>query len=185
MIVFLSGLSGVGKTTMARAFVARQQQFKHIIASDLISGAGASIELTDEWEVIKNQNILVREFAEIRQSFPDYHFLLDGHMVIETNKGKHIIGNEVIDGLAITHFVGIIDDPSRINFTRLVIQKGAISSVELANLQILEMSVTRRQAERTRRPFFQVQSGQVEVLENSLGLAHQAVKNILKSPRPV
>jgi adenylate kinase len=185
MIVFLSGLSGVGKTTTARAFVARQQQFKHIIASDLISGAGASIEPTDEREVINNQNILVQEFMAIREFFPNYHFLLDGHMVIETNKGDHIIGDEVIDCLAITHFVGIIDDPSRIHSTRHVIQKGAISFIELANLQTLEMSVTRRQAQRTRRPFFQVQSGQVEALEDRLGLAHQAVENILKPPRPV
>jgi adenylate kinase len=185
MIVFLSGLSGVGKTTTARAFVARQQQFKHVIASDLISRAGANIEPTDEREVINNQNILIREFTAIRQYFQDYHFLLDGHMVIETNKGDYIIADEVIDGLAVTHFVGITDDPSRIHSTRRVIQKGAISSVELANLQTLEMSATRRQAERTRRPFFQVRSGHVVALENSLGLAHQAIENILKPLRPV
>jgi len=185
MIVFLSGLSGVGKTTTARAFVTRQQQFKHIIASDLISGAGASIEPADEREVIRNQNILVQEFAGFRQYFRDYHLLLDGHMVIETSKGDYIIGDEVIDGLAVTHFVGIIDNPSRIHSTRRVAQKGAISFFELAKLQTLEMSVTRQQAERTRRPFFQVQSGQVESMEASLGLAHQAIENILQPPRPV
>jgi adenylate kinase len=185
MIVFLSGISGVGKTTIARAFVARQRQFKHVIASDLISRAGASVEPTDEREVIRNQNILIKEFAAIRQYFRHCHFLLDGHMVIETSKSHHIIGDEIIDGLAVSHFIGIIDDPSRIHSTRRAVQKGAISSLELENLQNLEMSVTRRQAERTRCPFFQVQSGQVEALENSLGLADWAVENILKPPRPV
>jgi adenylate kinase len=185
MIVFLSGLSGVGKTTTARALVARQPQFRHIIASDLISRAGANIDPANEREVIRNQDILVQEFAAVRQYFRNYHFLLDGHMVIETNKGDHIIEDEVIDRLAVTHFIGIIDDPSRIHSTRRVIQKGCISSAELANLQTLEMSVTRRQAERTRRPFFQVWSGQVEALEINLGLGNQAIENILKPPRPV
>jgi adenylate kinase len=172
MMVFLSGLSGVGKTTTARAFVARHPQFRHIIASDLIRRTGAGIEPAEDDHVERNQVILLREFAAVRRRFPYHHFLLDGHMVIEIRKGDHIIADSVIDGLAVTHFVVIVDDPSRIYSTRFAVQGDSLSPSGLERLQNLEITTTRRQAERTGCPFVQVQSGQIKSLEDSLGLAN-------------
>jgi adenylate kinase len=171
MIVFLSGLSGVGKTTTARAFAARHAQFKHIIASRLISRAGARTQPSDSADVKRNQQVLLREFAQIRRSFPNYDILLDGHMVIETTRGEEIVGDEVIDELAATHFIAVIDDPRRIYSTRqLGLSEAFLSLGKLERLQDLEIVTTRRQAERRECPFFAVQSGEVEALELIFGL---------------
>jgi adenylate kinase len=171
MIVFLSGLSGVGKTTTAKAFVARHTQFKHVIASDVIKSAGASTYALDYAQVEYNQRILIRDFAEIRRNFPGLHILLDGHMVIETNEGQHILDDEIIDGLYVSDFVAIVDDPSRIFSARSTIGGSLLPPNELDQLQKLEVAATKRQAERTRRPFAQVRSGELEALERTLGLA--------------
>jgi adenylate kinase len=171
MIVFLSGLSGVGKTTTAKAFVARHAQFKHVIASCLISRAGARTQPLDSADVKRNQEVLLREFTAIRRSFPEYYIMLDGHMVIETTRGEEIVGDEVIDGLAATHFIAIIDDPRRIYSTRQHdLGEASLSLGELERLQDLEIVTTRRQAERRECPFFEVQSGEVEALELIFGL---------------
>jgi len=171
MIVFLSGLSGVGKTTTAKAFVGRHTQFKHVIASDVIRRAGASTYPLDYAQIEHNQRILLRDFAEIRHNFPGFHILLDGHMVIETNEGEYVVEDGVIDSLSVSYFVAIVDDPSRIYSARRTIGKRLLSPNELERLQKLEVAATQRQAERAARPFAQVQSGEVEALENTLGLA--------------
>ena len=112
-----------------------------------------------------------REFVAIRRSFLEYHILLDGHMVIETTRGEQIVDDEVIDGLAATHFIAIIDDPSRIYLTRQDdTSKGSLSLSELDRLQNLEIATTRQQAKRRECPFFEVQSGEVDALEVIIGL---------------
>jgi adenylate kinase len=133
--------------------------------------AGVRTQPSDSADVKRNQQVLLREFAEIRRGFPDYHILLDGHMVIETTQGEEIVSDEVIDDLAATHFIAIIDDPRRIYSTRQHgLSEAPLSLSELERLQDLEIVTTRLQAERRECPFFEVQSGEVEVLELIFGL---------------
>lgn len=172
MIVFLSGLSGVGKTTTAKAFVRRYTQFRHIIASDLIRRAGANPQARDYAEAQENQHILLTEFAAMRRSLFNPYILLDGHMVIETAKGDHVIDDCIVDGLCLSHFVAIIDDPKRIYSTRRTIQRAPLSLKHLTELQGLEVAATRRQAERTGCPFIQMKSGAVDFLAANLGVTH-------------
>jgi adenylate kinase len=167
MIVFLSGLSGAGKTTTAAAFIARHAQFKHVVASRLIEIGGASTRPLGAADVAYNQQVLIQGFSVIRHRCQRYHLILDGHMVIETRQGHEIVNDEVIDGLLITHFVVLIDEPQRIYSTRRrsSITTPEASMDEIRRLQALEIDATRRQAERCRCPFFEVQSGQVDALE--------------------
>lgn len=185
MIVFLSGLSGVGKTTTARAFVRRHPNFKHVIASALLRDAGVSLEPANESQVRYNQEVLINQFKAIREGCPDTHFLFDGHMIIETANGNHAIADEIIDGLTVSHFVVMVDNAYRIRMSREAVQKRLISPVELERLQSIEVQATLRHAERTGRPFFQVQSGQIAVMEDGLGLRHDTVKDIFKPLRPI
>jgi adenylate kinase len=171
MIVFLSGLSGVGKTTTAQAFVVRHTQFRHVIASHLIRRAGASTQKLDYSQVKQNQIILLREFAAIRNSFSNCHILLDGHMIIEINEGEFIVDDNVINGLSVTHFIALIDNPNRVYSTKRNARKFSLSPNELERLQRLEVTETRRQAERTGCPFFQIRSGEIKSLEDSLGFS--------------
>lgn len=172
MIVFFSGLSGVGKTTTAKAFIERYTQFKHVVASELIRQAGANPHVLDHAQAEQNQRILLQEFAAIRRRLVNPHILFDGHMVIETRKGEHVVNDRVIDGLCVSHFVAIIDEPSRIYSMRYTAGRTPPSTEELKRLQDLEVSTTRRQAERTGRPFIQMQSGTIESLATSLGLVN-------------
>jgi len=93
-------------------------------------------------------------------------------MVIETNEGEHVVEDWVIDGLFVSYFVAIIDDPSRIYSARLTVGRRLLAPNELKRLQKLEVAQTERQAVRTGRPFAQVRSGELKALENILGLAH-------------
>jgi adenylate kinase len=170
MIVFLSGLSGAGKTTMARAITMRHPQFKHVIASDIIRNAGADTKPTNARAVEQNQIAILKRFEGIRQQLAGYSILFDGHMVIETADGPQIIRDQVIDALEITHFCVILDDPKRIQSTRYRSQKAKKSIAQLADLQTLELNLTRRQAERTDRPFAEIRRGDLDTFERSLGI---------------
>ncbi len=172
MIIFLSGLSAVGKTTTAEAFVARHTEFRHVVASRLIKGGGASIRPSSRADLDRNQKILLREFRELRHTSAErIHLILDGHMVIETREGEELIEDKVIDGLQVSHFIVITDDPYRIYSTRRRGSSGRPISLDtIQRLQMLEIDATRRQAERCGSPSFEVQSGDVEALERIFGL---------------
>ena len=172
MIVFLSGLSGVGKTTTATAFIERYTQFKHVVASELIRRAGADPQALDQAQAETESAYFGPRIPTICHSLRNLHILFDGHMIIETRKGEHVIDDRVIDGLYVSHFVAIIDDPSRIYSTRYTVGRTPLSTEELKRLQELEVYTTRRQAERTGCPFIQIQSGAIESLATSLRLVN-------------
>jgi adenylate kinase len=142
----------------------------HVIASDLIRKAGGDIKPTNARAVEQNQIAILKGFERIRRRLAGYPILFDGHMVIETADGPHTVRDQVIDALEITHFCVILDDPERIQSMRYQSQTTEKSAAELADLQTLELNLTRRQAERTQRPFAEIQSGDLDAFERSLGI---------------
>lgn len=89
ILIFVIGLSGVGKTSMIQRFVEENPDYLHLEASKLIKQAtgiqvSEKIRLLAKNKIIKNQYILVEELSRYKNSFDK--IILDGHLLINNNQ---------------------------------------------------------------------------------------------------
>lgn len=108
MIIFISGIHGVGKTTLAEK-ISRKLNVKHLSASDLIA-----IELGDRkktkkaGDMLKSQNSLIFAMSKIKNNANP--IILDGHFVLRVDQGIYTSIPEVVFKSIGIDFVILIED---------------------------------------------------------------------------
>ena len=89
ILIFVIGLSGVGKTSMIQRFVEENPDYLHLEASKLIKQATGihtleQIRLLPRNKIIKNQDVLTKELSKYKNLFD--RIILDGHLLINNNQ---------------------------------------------------------------------------------------------------
>ena len=118
-VVALTGLSGVGKTTLLHRMRAHIQ-FQHLPAGNLIRTARVALregalsldELRDV-DVDENQKLLIQAFRR-ELNTTGVCAILDGHTLIERNDGVALIPANVFGSLGIQAMFFLADSPSAI-----------------------------------------------------------------------
>jgi adenylate kinase len=118
-IVAVTGLSGVGKSTVIKA-LAVSNLFEHLQASTLIKegrhASGGNAPTQDQLRFVdidENQQFLIRGF-EIKTSVSTGLVILDGHTVIEQNDALIRIDARVFGAVGIDSMIFLNDDPETI-----------------------------------------------------------------------
>ncbi len=118
-IVFLAGVSGVGKTTFLRE-LANHAEFQHLTASQIIKDQKQYINLQNMTSeelrlanIADNQKTLVDGFHRLKEPQIDL-IIIDGHTVIDTPDGLVEIESSVFEGLGIDHFIFLKEQPAEI-----------------------------------------------------------------------
>ena len=113
-IVFLGGIPGAGKTTLAQK-LAINGLCVHVRASQLIRDARAleveRPEVQSPSESDDNQELLVRAFEEVRAKART-PIVLDGHYVIPTTTGPVRVADNIFARLAID-VAALIEEDTR------------------------------------------------------------------------
>lgn len=108
-MIFVAGLSGVGKTSAIDWFVLRHPEFEHLRASCLLKELGRPLSNLTLQEISENQyelNRLLRGRAISRRT------ILDGHLVLPTGSGTYRVSTDFFDGIPLTAFVFLWAEPS-------------------------------------------------------------------------
>lgn len=115
-VIFLAGISGVGKTTFLKK-LATEIEFQHLTAGTLISN-GKSIEPKDRDAIRfsnldENQELLISGFHHTRDN-EALVVLIDGHVVIDNGSGLEKINSNVFKALNIDAMVHLNADTDQI-----------------------------------------------------------------------
>ncbi|WP_311276823.1 AAA family ATPase [Methylobacterium sp. WCS2018Hpa-22] len=101
--VIVLGISGVGKTTLCEAFVAKHKTFLHFSASKLLQAAtGCSpdrLRLLPKESIIKNQNLLGEALFQKMAGREGYNLIIDAHTIIDNETGLVVVPIEPIASL--------------------------------------------------------------------------------------
>lgn len=101
IVVF--GVSGVGKTSSCRAFVARHPEYLHLSASELLRSAAtvnpATLRTAPSDQILANQRLLPGALRARREGQWERPVLIDAHSVIDNDKEIVRIPVEVIQSL--------------------------------------------------------------------------------------
>jgi len=123
-VVALLGLSGVGKSTLLHQ-LADDIAFQHLQASALIKEAREAVQARDvstdtlrHGNIDENQQLLIRGFADAVAPGSEL-VVLDGHSVIDTDKGLVAIESSVFGTLGVAGIVYLADVPTQIVKRRL------------------------------------------------------------------
>jgi adenylate kinase len=121
-LVAVFGISGVGKSTVIRNYVAGHRDWIHVVASDVIKvatqQASEMLRTAPLTKVIQNQDLLVEGVAKIRADNADRNILLDAHSVIDSDNKYILIPVDVIRALRPDLLVFLCDDPQSIQTRR-------------------------------------------------------------------
>jgi adenylate kinase len=113
-IVCVFGVSGVGKSTMLRRFVAQRPDWLHVIASDVLQQLAAedteSLLTSESPTILENQFRLIEAINVVRLRDPNKKLLLDAHNVIDTGRALYQIPSNIIKNLSPDLIVCIWDD---------------------------------------------------------------------------
>ncbi|MEQ9396130.1 ATP-binding protein [Haliea sp.] len=116
-VVAVTGISGVGKTTFLRN-AAKEIQFQHLTAGSLIATARATPDNSREElrhaDLEENQRLLIHGFAQARDSEAAL-VVLDGHVIIDSEKGITLIPSQVFADLEVNLIVHLEADPIKIS----------------------------------------------------------------------
>jgi adenylate kinase len=114
-IVFLGGIPGSGKTTLARGIATRTGAV-HVTAGDLIRAARRDAESSGRIRVHgaadagDNQQLLVDGFRRLVAT-SDASFLLDGHFVVPSENGPIPVRPEIFVALGVHALAVLLVDP--------------------------------------------------------------------------
>jgi adenylate kinase len=113
-LIFVTGLPGVGKTTLAKR-IAATRQFMYVSAGSLIISAHQARERDElkDGDVLDNQAILVGGFRAATRGY-DGVILLDGHVMIRGQDDLTVISESVFRELGCDHLVVLTNDPHQI-----------------------------------------------------------------------
>jgi adenylate kinase len=118
-VIALTGLSGVGKSTLIRA-LAVSIPLEHLQASVLIKegrhAIGDATITQDQLRFVdigENQNLLIRGFR-LKAGTSNRLIILDGHTVIERDDGLTLIDARVFGAIGIDGMIFLADDPEAI-----------------------------------------------------------------------
>jgi len=118
-VVALTGLSGVGKSTLIRTLAA-SVPLEHLEASVLIKEGRRAIgdaTITQDQlrfvDIDENQNLLIRGFR-LKAGTSSRLIILDGHTLIERDDGLTRIDARVFGAIGIDSMIFLADDPEAI-----------------------------------------------------------------------
>jgi adenylate kinase len=121
IIVF--GVSGVGKTTACREYVARNPEFVHVTASQLIRNVtGATLEelrRADAAQIICNQKVLQEALRSELQRQNATKVIVDGQCVLDNGREIVVLPVDLVAPLHPTGFVLLEGQPDDVFRRRL------------------------------------------------------------------
>jgi adenylate kinase len=89
LCILVFGVSGVGKSSACNRFVVRHPHWMHFRASELLRKATDKdpqlLRRESAGEIRANQAVLAEALCEQRRLYPDSHFLIDGHAIIDND----------------------------------------------------------------------------------------------------
>jgi adenylate kinase len=143
IVVALTGLSGVGKSTLIKALAA-MVPLEHLQASALIregQQASGDAALTQDQlrlvDIDENQQLLVSGF-QLMAGKSKGLIIVDGHTVIERDGGLTRIDARVFGALGIHSMIFLVDDPDAIATRRRndTVRKRPLPSID--RLQLIQ-----------------------------------------------
>ena len=175
--IVVLGISGVGKSHLARGIVGRDRRFVHVQASELLKTAMAARSATPVQSetlrggaVVDNQALLLEAFA-VRRATEERHILFDGHNLIDTPGGLVVIPSAVFEGLNPLGIVLVQDDPERVVARRAADAsriRPSRSATELDGHQAKVEVLATEVAERIGVPMVKVRSGADAAFEQAV-----------------
>ena len=115
-VTALFGLSGVGKTTLARRVADACPEFIHAEGGALLASAlhleRDQLRLSPPETIRRNQQILVQAFDALRQQHPGRPVLFEGHLIIDNGMTLVEVPVEVVRALRPEILIWVFDDPS-------------------------------------------------------------------------
>lgn len=121
-LVCVFGVSGVGKSTLLRDYVASHPNWMHINAGDVLSAItsrSSEVLRTSEKEDIQgNQRVLVERILEICARHRDKSVLLDAHCVVDSGRDLIKVPVSAIEDLDPDLLVCVWDEPASIQVRR-------------------------------------------------------------------
>jgi adenylate kinase len=121
-LVCVFGVSGVGKSTMLRDYVASHPGWMHLIAGDVLSAMmrqdSEALRTSGTEDIQANQRLLVERILEICARHPDKRVLLDAHCVIDNGAGFVKVPVAAIEDLPPDLLVCVWDEAARIQVRR-------------------------------------------------------------------
>lgn len=117
-LTLVLGVSGIGKTSLCKAFVDKNPFFKCYTASVLIremNGKSAEeIRRSDKSEIFENQKLIARAIKKKLSQFPDRPIILEGHGVIDIGTEVVSIPPELIRPMMPTGIIALDSDPQEV-----------------------------------------------------------------------
>jgi adenylate kinase len=121
-VVCAFGVSGVGKSTMLRNYVASHKHWLHIVASEVLSDVtqqtSETLRMAGKDRIQLNQQLAVKRIAAIRAEHGECNVLLDAHSVIDNGEELIRVPASAIKELQPNLLLLIWDDPSKIKGRR-------------------------------------------------------------------
>lgn len=159
MVVFVCGLSGIGKSSLIEHAVTDRPSIRHVRASDLLASAGKPIRNLRATDVLENQPAFIElATAEIRKST---HVLIDGHLLIESLDGPISLPDNCLDTLQIDAVIIVTADAEKLLNRRENAGLGTISKEEIEKLMAIESENAQRLAHRRGVEFVKIKSGDI------------------------
>jgi len=156
-MIFVGGLSGVGKTSMISALARQDDAIIHLRASALLRNSGVQTAQLRAGQMLENQRRLVAILAKM--PIPTNRLgILDGHYVIETLDGVVPVPDEVFDSLGLVGVVVIVAQIPIIAARRKA-RDPEWHDPGLAEMQLRERTHAALQGKRLSIPFAEIASG--------------------------
>lgn len=114
-VIIIFGLSGVGKTTLCKAFVRQYPQYIHLSASQMLREAtgrmSEELRKSDTKTIRERQIILSAVLQEKRRGRDSSPVLIDAHSVIDNDRTLVPVPTSAIAAMKPTGLVFIAADP--------------------------------------------------------------------------